>query len=254
MGLPPEKMGLRVTVVIPTLNDAGLIENTVASAKLLGDVQILVVDAGSSDGTPLLAARAGAKVLRTREAGGRQMRRAVAEANGDVLLFLRPGTSLPQDSLQAITDALSAPTVLAGVFPVTVGGGGVSGLLLRAIHRALVAVGVTPFGAPWFVWRTAVDGAAGFRQLAVFEDRDMLIRLRRRGGVEHLQSVALLDDHHAWHRLIWTVLQVPYDMGFPGQILGKFYRKPNSPVGEPRMTALELAEHEAIGSAGAAMP
>ena len=244
---------LHVSIIIPALSDAGRIEQTVASAQGLGAVQVLVVDAGSTDDTALIAMRAGAKVLRVREPGGRQLRHAVTASTGDVLLFVRPGTTLASDALGAIREALDDPKVLGGVLRCSLAGRGLRNFLLRAVYAALAPFGIMAFGAPWFVWRTAVESEEGFRSLRVFEERDLLARLRRRGTVKHLNSVALLDDNHELHRLIWTLLQVPYDMGVSWRLLSRLYRKPKSLPREQTMTALQAIERELIRPADAAL-
>jgi glycosyltransferase involved in cell wall biosynthesis len=59
MPSPPPSAAL--TVVIPTLNEANQIEDCVRGLSWAGEV--IVVDAGSKDGTPTVAAQAGARVL-----------------------------------------------------------------------------------------------------------------------------------------------------------------------------------------------
>jgi len=57
-------MPIKVDILIPTLNEAGLIAQAVANARLLGDVYVL--DSLSTDGTQQLARDAGATVVEHR--------------------------------------------------------------------------------------------------------------------------------------------------------------------------------------------
>ena len=68
-------LACKITVIIPTLNEAQSIELTIEEIKAeLGNPKIIVSDACSSDGTPQIAESLGAKVLMQRERGkGKQI-------------------------------------------------------------------------------------------------------------------------------------------------------------------------------------
>jgi len=53
----------KLSVIIPTLNEAEIIPATLAAARAAGDVELIVVDGGSADGTAEIARAHGAKVL-----------------------------------------------------------------------------------------------------------------------------------------------------------------------------------------------
>ncbi len=82
--------GVRVSVVIPTHNEAQAI------AKVLNDLpsdlvtEVIVVDSNSSDGTPEIAARMGARVIQEPRRGyGRACLTGLANANApDIVVFL----------------------------------------------------------------------------------------------------------------------------------------------------------------------
>lgn len=84
--MPAEK----ISVVVPVLNESRTIASVVRFAKkspLVGEV--LVVDDGSIDGTPELAAAAGARVVTSSMLGkGASMEDALQEARYEILLFL----------------------------------------------------------------------------------------------------------------------------------------------------------------------
>lgn len=82
--------GEKISVVVPVLNESRTIASVVRFAKkspLVGEV--LVVDDGSVDGTPELAAAAGARVVTSSMLGkGASMEDALQEARYEILLFL----------------------------------------------------------------------------------------------------------------------------------------------------------------------
>jgi len=107
---------LRISVIIPTLNEAGIIENTVRRADLLRPLEIIVVDGGSTDETLSLAKQAGACVVSAPRGRGRQLNHAASCAAGDVLLFLHADNWLDSDARTQIDEALADPHIAGGGF------------------------------------------------------------------------------------------------------------------------------------------
>lgn len=82
---------MNIEVVIAAHNEAGSIADVIHKVQqALPDAPILVVDDGSRDRTSVLAAEAGARVLRIEVNGGKgaAMRRGIAETTADWVLFL----------------------------------------------------------------------------------------------------------------------------------------------------------------------
>ena len=81
---------MRVSVIIPTHNEAGAIEHVLADIPSDLATEVIVVDSNSSDGTPQIAARMGACVIQEPRRGyGRACLTGLAAANSpDVVVFL----------------------------------------------------------------------------------------------------------------------------------------------------------------------
>ena len=81
---------MRVSVIIPTHNEALSIERVLADLPSDLTTEVIVVDSNSNDGTPEIAARMGARVLQEPRRGyGRACLTGLAAANSpDVVVFL----------------------------------------------------------------------------------------------------------------------------------------------------------------------
>ena len=100
---------VRLSIIIPTLNEAERLPRALASAQRLPDAEIIVVDGGSHDGTPDVAAEFDCRVLMSERGRAVQMNAGAAIASGDVLLFLHADCQLPEHSDRAIAAVLADP-------------------------------------------------------------------------------------------------------------------------------------------------
>jgi rSAM/selenodomain-associated transferase 2 len=102
---------MRISVIIPVYNEAGLITGLVDWIQQHGDglvTEILVSDGGSADDTVLLATAAGASVIHASQKGRAvQMNEAAAVATGDVLYFVHADTLPPAHFAQDIERAVN---------------------------------------------------------------------------------------------------------------------------------------------------
>jgi glycosyltransferase involved in cell wall biosynthesis len=115
--------GVRVSVIIPVRNEATSIETTVAAVLAQREpgveVEVVVVDDGSTDGTAGVAEAAGARVLRLpgRPDGGNPAaarNRGAEVGTGDILIFLDADCTPAPGWLRAFVDAHAAGHVVVG--------------------------------------------------------------------------------------------------------------------------------------------
>ena len=101
---------MKLSIVIPTLDEAGGIEATLAAAQRAraDGAELLVVDGGSRDGTRALAAPLADRVIEAPRGRAAQMNAGAAAARGDVLLFLHADTLLPPNAFEAVAAGLAS--------------------------------------------------------------------------------------------------------------------------------------------------
>ena len=128
----------RIDVIIPTLDEAGEIEEALRCA-LAGaggaSLDLVVVDGGSRDDTCRRAREAGARVVCTEPGRARQLQAGLAAATGDVVMFLHADTRLPAGWADALRDALRAPDCVAGAFDFTFRAAPAAPVSLRWVER-----------------------------------------------------------------------------------------------------------------------
>src|SRR5437868_1127851 len=89
---------MRVSVIIPTYEEAAIIADTVRAVRACDPGEIIAVDGGSTDGTTTAACAADV-VLSSPRGRAAQMNAGAARARGDVLLFLHADCRLDANAL-----------------------------------------------------------------------------------------------------------------------------------------------------------
>lgn len=98
--------GLRITIVIPCLNEEEGIRKVLAEVPLLVD-EVIIVDNDSTDHTAQVAQEMGAKVIFEKERGyGRAYKTGLFQAQGDIILTLDGDHSYPINAIADLLDIL----------------------------------------------------------------------------------------------------------------------------------------------------
>jgi rSAM/selenodomain-associated transferase 2 len=174
---------VRVSVVIPTLNEESCLADTLRQLRGERPHEIIVVDGGSQDDTVARAAAAD-MVLQTAAGRSLQMNLGAARASGDALLFLHADCTLEAGALAEIEPVLAGRGVAAGCFHMTVQA---RGLLYRSIDWCATArvrlTGLAYGDQGLFLRRALFEELAGFPRVRLMEDLFFSRQLRRRGRV-----------------------------------------------------------------------
>ncbi len=172
-----------VSVIIPTLNEAGCIAETIRNLRLQQPCEIIVVDGGSTDATEEQAVQADQFL---HGCGGRagQMNLGARNANGDVLVFLHADCALEAGGLTEARQILQRPNVAAGCFTMRVSA---AGLLYRSIDycaTARVRLSRLIYGDQGLFLRSDLfEQMGGFPPVRLMEDVFFSRELRRHGRV-----------------------------------------------------------------------
>jgi rSAM/selenodomain-associated transferase 2 len=177
---------VRLSVVIPALNEVGTIADAVRSAAA-GGVEIIVVDGGSADGTRESAAAAGAIVLHSPPGRARQLGVGAGRARGEAILFLHADTLLPPGWSRGVAAALADPGVVGGCFRLRFDPPSPALAVVAWGVRLRVALLGLPYGDQGlFVRRQVLERVGGIPQVPIMEDLDLVHALRREGRLARL--------------------------------------------------------------------
>ena len=219
-------MAVRISVVIPALDEESNLAAAIASVR--ADAEVIVVDGGSRDGTIAAALAAGARVLLGPRGRGRQLGAGAAAARGGWLVFLHADTRLESGWAAALL-ALGEG-VAGGAFGFAVDSPRRAFRWIETGVRLRCALLRLPYGdQAVFARRAAYERAGGFAPLPLMEDVDLVRRLRRVGALA-FPPVRAVTSARRWEErglvgttlLNWTLLGM-YALGWPPERLAKLY-------------------------------
>jgi rSAM/selenodomain-associated transferase 2 len=191
---------IALSIIIPTLNEAPSLGETLSGLPHVPDLEIILVDGGSTDATLAVAAGFPAvKILSASRGRGAQMNAGALASRGDLLVFLHADTLLTADHLRALRTAAADPTFAAGAFE----------LALRPAVPALRVIAWAanrrarfwglPYGDQVLIIRRALFfSLGGFAHLRP-EDLDLVLRLRGRAFLK-LLGPPVSSSGRRWQR------------------------------------------------------
>jgi rSAM/selenodomain-associated transferase 2 len=180
----------RISIIIPVLNEVGTIAKVLASTQPSTNVEAIVVDGGSVDGTLELVQSLGVKVLSSPTGRAGQMNVGAKVATGEILLFLHADTRLPSGFDTMVRAALKLPQQGCRKPPV-------AGAFALQIDAPLRSLRLIEWGVNWrsrflqmpygdqaiFLKAKIFHQMSGFVQLPIMEDFELVRRLRSMGHI-----------------------------------------------------------------------
>ncbi len=222
---------MKLSVIIPALDEAARIERAVASTRDPMVLETIVADGGSSDATAERARAAGARVIVGTRGRAYQMNAAARVATGDVLLFLHADTTLPHGFGQAIVAVIASGSV-GGRFDVQIESARrATAVVAGFMNRRSRLSGIFTGDQAMFVRRAVFEVMGGFAPMPLMEDLEFARRLRRRGHVAALRQ-RVRTSGRRWESCgvtrtilrMWT-LRAAFYLGFDPHDLARRYRQ-----------------------------
>lgn len=232
---------MRISVVIPTLNEA---DNAAAIMRQTTDPQsgffeVVVADGGSTDDTVKICRQFRCRVLELdRVSRGYQLDCGARAAGGDILLFLHADVTLPANAAAAVRNAMSGDRIVAGGFSKVFdtrrallnGGRGKCRLRLRVLGTISGDQGL-------FMRKSTYEDAGGYPHVAVMEEFYLCRRLRRLGRIVLLPECLTASARRflrygvvrCYLRMFFVTLL--FHLRFPPRVLERAYGTEHHHVG-----------------------
>ncbi len=225
---------MKISVIIPALDEAENIAATVGSCRDVGHeevaVEVIVVDGGSRDGTQSIASEVADRVLSSVRGRSVQMNAGAIVATGDTLLFLHADTRVPTGFSGAIDLALKNPAVVGGRFDIDlVPSSPLIWLTARLISLRSRMSKIATGDQAVFVRRKVFAEMGGYREMPLMEDLQFTIDLKKRGEIACLWE-RVTSSSRRWKKdgvirtilLMWT-MRVLYFCGVSPERLKAMY-------------------------------
>jgi len=202
-----------ISIIIPTYNEAKTIGSTIAHLlPWRNQIEIIVADGGSSDGTTGLIPP-GIKLIQATRGRAAQMNAGAQLATGKVLLFLHSDTRLPSDFLQQLKPVISDQSVVGGAFKVKFDHPGPFFYLTSLGSNLRAALAGIYFGdQAIFARRDIFKKLGGFPPIDLMEDWVFSRRLQRAGKTVLLPGPVVTSArrwliHGKW-RTAWLMQKI----------------------------------------------
>ncbi len=230
--LAGESPDFEFSVIVPALNESAQIVPTISHLCRNPRVEVIVVDGGSTDGTPAMAQACGARVLAARPPRSLQMNAGAALAGGATLIFLHADTHLPEGFEKQVRQTLARPGVVAGAFRLKIDGNqkGLGAIERVANWRSRFLQ--MPYGdQALFLRRNTFWELGAFTPIPIMEDFEFIRRLKRTGRIAVAPGYVrtsprrwlLVGVAKTW--LINQAIIAAYFMGVPPERLATWYQR-----------------------------
>jgi rSAM/selenodomain-associated transferase 2 len=223
-------MAKRVSIIVPTLNEEGLIEGFLRHLRAcFPEAEVVVSDGGSRDRTAAIA-EAAASVVHSRAGRGTQMNAGAEVASGDILWFLHADCVPSPDSLGLILEVMDDGRVLGGGFRWALAGSkwyygpltALAHLKNKARRNLFGDMGI-------FVRRDVFERMGGYRDIPIFEEVEFNNRLRKLGRTVLLDAPLPSSDRKLLKEgpirafIRNDILKIAYSLGFSPEYHKRFY-------------------------------
>ena len=223
---------MKVSVIIPTINEVTAIARAARSAWNAGADEVLVVDGGSVDDTMSVAQAAGCEVVVSAPGRATQQNAGAARSVGDVLLFLHADNQLSPTAIEQARELLANASIKCGAYRQRIDAKGLAYRMLERGNAWRVRCCGLPYGdQAIFMHRELFESLGGFPEVKLMEDV-LIMKKARQVAWPRLLDGPVYVDARRWQRhgvirqtLRNWMLLAAHQVGCSPDSLANYYRR-----------------------------
>jgi rSAM/selenodomain-associated transferase 2 len=222
---------LKVSIIVPTLNEAQGLRDTLTQIQQLCPHELVVSDGGSDDNTLKIAKKFTEHVVSGPAGRALQMNAGAQIATGDIFIFLHADCRIEPASYEKMLHSLKSSEKIGGAFSLCIDSDKWSlRLITRLANLRSKFFGMAYGDQAFFVKNSTFQQMNGFAELPICEDIDFFKRLRKLGPVILLKEKSLTSPRRWIKEGIWfttlrnILITILFELGFPPRILTKWYQ------------------------------
>ena len=222
---------LKVSIIVPTLNEAQGLRDTLTQIQQLCPHELVVSDGGSDDNTLKIAKKFTEHVVRGPAGRALQMNAGAQIATGDIFIFLHADSLIEPASYEKMLHSLKSSEKIGGAFSLCIDSDKWSlRLITRLANLRSKYLGMAYGDQAFFVKNSTFQQMNGFAEFPICEDIDFFKRLRKLGPVILLKEKSLTSPRRWMKEGIWfttlrnILIMILFKLGFPPRILTKWYQ------------------------------
>jgi rSAM/selenodomain-associated transferase 2 len=187
-----------ISVVIPTLDEEANLPVALRQLAHRTDIELIVVDGGSTDRTVEIALQYTPYVFSTLPGRAHQMNTGARHATGDILLFLYADSFLLPGALDEIQRRIIGDAAVGGAFDLHLDSPRRLSRWIAWLANRRARLFKLPCGNQGiFVWRQVFEALGGFPELPIMEEIVLVRRLREAGRLTFLRT-GLVSSLRRW--------------------------------------------------------
>ncbi|MDO6443604.1 TIGR04283 family arsenosugar biosynthesis glycosyltransferase [Marinobacter sp. 2_MG-2023] len=197
-----------LSIVMPVWMEAEGIAGILEALQPLRSAghEVIVVDAGSTDGTARLAGPLADRVVQSRKGRAAQMNAGAAVAEGSVLLFLHADTLLPSNASDCLSEFFHSNKDW-GRFDVSLSGQGVMfSVIAWFMNQRSRLTGICTGDQAMFMRREVFEDLHGFDCLPIMEDIEFSRRLRLVSRPFCIHEPVVTDSRRWEQKGVWRTI------------------------------------------------
>jgi len=190
----------KVSIIVPVFKEYNIDHFVTALQQKVKNcsVEIIAVDGDKSGSTISKLEKYDVKTIKSQKGRGTQLKKGAESSTGDILLFVHADAELPDNFFYTVTD-VCAKISSCGAFSLKIGSKKFVYRIIEFFANLRAKYLQMPFGdQAIFVEREIYFKSGGFSEIPIFEDVDLVRKLKKCGVKIHISKEKITTSSRRW--------------------------------------------------------